>query len=574
MNETLKKYHVLFIYLVLALAVRVVFWPVHNYKFINYDDPAYVTQNPHVKAGINSDSIIWAFRTSAAGNWHPLTWLSHMLDCQLFGAKAGGHHVVNLMFHLVNTLLLFSIFKRMTGAIWQSAFVAALFAMHPLNVESVAWIAERKNVLSTMFWLLTMAAYLRYVRRPGIVRYLLMIFVFALGLMAKPMLITLPFVLLLLDYWPLGRFQIGGSAKNSSQQSCKSPDNNSQWQVFYRLVFEKIPIFILSAVSSTVTFLIQSNFGVLTGSDVCPLKIRIANALVSYLMYLQKMVWPNRLAVFYPHPLDSIPLWQVAAAAVIIIAISILAVCLSRNRKYLAVGWLWYLGTLVPVIGLVQTGEQAMADRYAYVPFIGLFIIIAWGSQDLLAKWLRRKSVFGISATIVLVVLAVCTHIQLRYWRNSITLLEHSIAVTDNNYLAHYNLAHALIDDGRTNEAVAHFKEVLRIKPRHPDPTIMLAWLFATYKNSQFYNPEEAVRLAEQGCDKTNYKKPFFLDVLAAAYAATDRFPEAVSTAEKAVELAKRSEPNDMTEEIQKRLLLYKSGKPYIQPVKKSSPVD
>jgi len=253
MNETLKKYRVLFIYLVLALAVRVVFWPVHNYKFINYDDPAYVTQNPHVKAGINSDSIIWAFRTSAAGNWHPLTWLSHMLDCQLFGAKAGGHHVVNLMFHLVNTLLLFSIFKRMTGAIWQSAFVAALFAMHPLNVESVAWIAERKNVLSTMFWLLTMAAYLRYVRRPGIVRYLLMIFVFALGLMAKPMLITLPFVLLLLDYWPLGRFQIGGSAKNSSQQSCKSPDNNSQWQVFYRLVFEKIPLFILSAVSSTVT---------------------------------------------------------------------------------------------------------------------------------------------------------------------------------------------------------------------------------------------------------------------------------------------------------------------------------
>ena len=562
------------VYVLLAFVTVAVYAQLVGFDFVNVDDTHYIVENPHLQSALTPDLVRWAFTTTYFSNWHPLTWLSYLLDYQLFGLNPHGYHLTNVVFHTLNVLLLFAALNRLTGRFGRSAWVAALFAMHPLHVESVAWISERKDVLSTFFLFLTFLLYARYVERRTVGSYLLVALSFALGLMAKPMLITLPFVLLLLDYWPLGRFQIGGSAKNSSQQSCKSPDNNSQWQVFYRLVFEKIPIFILSAVSSTVTFLIQSNFGVLTGSDVCPLKIRIANALVSYLMYLQKMVWPNRLAVFYPHPLDSIPLWQVAAAAVIIIAISILAVCLSRNRKYLAVGWLWYLGTLVPVIGLVQTGEQAMADRYAYVPFIGLFIIIAWGSQDLLAKWLRRKSVFGISATIVLVVLAVCTHIQLRYWRNSITLLEHSIAVTDNNYLAHYNLAHALIDDGRTNEAVAHFKEVLRIKPRHPDPTIMLAWLFATYKNSQFYNPEEAVRLAEQGCDKTNYKKPFFLDVLAAAYAATDRFPEAVSTAEKAVELAKRSEPNDMTEEIQKRLLLYKSGKPYIQPVKKSSPVD
>lgn len=302
-----------------------------------------------------------------------------MLDCRFYGMSPGGHHLTNLLFHIANTLLLFFVLRRMTGALWQSAFVAALFALHPLHVESVAWVAERKDVLSTLFWMLTIWGYVRYVERPGIPRYLPALLFFSLGLMSKPMLITLPFVLLLLDYWPLGRFQFRGSGGNHANQRLFS----------LRLVWEKTPFFVLAAASSIVTYLVQKSGGAMGGMDLLPLNTRIANVLVSYVGYITKMIWPFRLAVFYPHPVP-LPVWQVGGASLLLVAISFLVIKGIRHRPYLAVGWLWYIGTLVPVIGLVQVGEQAMADRYTYVTLIGIFMIIAWGVPDFLARWRYR----------------------------------------------------------------------------------------------------------------------------------------------------------------------------------------
>jgi len=451
MDRTANKYWSFCIYLALALTTIVVFWPVHSFDFVNYDDGSYVSENPHIRAGLSRGGVIRAFTSPHAGMWHPLSSLSHMLDCELFGLNPASHHLTNLFFHIANTLLLFWVLKRMTGAVWPSAFVAAVFALHPLNVESVAWVSERKNVLSTFFWLLTMAAYTLYVSRPAVGRYLLTLFVFALGLMAKPMLVTLPFVLLLLDYWPFGRLQ---------------------WKTSLRLVREKTPFFVLSALLSIVTFVVQRSAGVMPRAE--NLNYRIANALVSYVRYIGKMVWPSRLAVFYPHPGAALPIWQVVAAVIFLIFVSIWVIGLSRNRRYLPVGWLWYLGTLVPVIGLVQVGGQAMADRYTYVPLIGIFIMVAWGLNDLLAKWRYRRPALAASALMVLLVLAVCSMLQLRYWRNSIALFERAIGVTSGNYIAHCGLAKPLYEQGRLDEAVAHYIESLRINPDFADTHIGL----------------------------------------------------------------------------------------------------
>ncbi|KKK68778.1 hypothetical protein LCGC14_2940630, partial [marine sediment metagenome] len=307
MDKRSGRYWVFCIYLVLGLTTLSVFWRVCNYGFVNYDDDFYVAHNPQVIAGMTRESIVWAFTRSHSSNWHPLTWLSHMLDCQLFGLNAGRHHLTNVLLHIINTLLLFGVLKKMTGAVWRSAFVAAVFALHPLHVESVAWISERKDVLSSLFWMLTMMAYLGYVKRPTTTRYLLTLLSFAAGLMAKPMLVTLPFVLLLLDYWPLGRFQLGGAVKDSPD-SVKSP---VRWQVIRRLVWEKIPFFALSVISSVVTFLVQQNTGAVVAREAFPLIFRIVNTPVFYLTYVAKMIWPSRLAVFYPHPADVILIWQV-----------------------------------------------------------------------------------------------------------------------------------------------------------------------------------------------------------------------------------------------------------------------
>ncbi|MEE9530429.1 MAG: tetratricopeptide repeat protein [Syntrophobacteria bacterium] len=390
-----------------------------------------------------------------------------MLDFELYGLNAGGYHLTNLLLHIANVLLVFFILKLMTGALWRSAFVAALFALHPLHVESVAWVTERKDVLSTLFWLLTMWGYLGYVERPGMRRYLLIIVSFTLGLMAKPMLVTLPFVLLLLDYWPLGRFKIGQSA-DASHASVQAPIKSGQpMSAVLGLVWEKIPLFALVAVSSVVTFLAQKSAGALVHFETWPIRIRIANGLVSYVKYLGKMIWPHALAVFYPHPGHTLPIWKAGGAGLLLLCISILVVRGARRYPYLLVGWLWYIGTLVPVIGLVQAGSQAMADRFTYIPLIGLYIIIAWGVPEIVPRLSHRNLYLATLSTTLFLFLMVLTWKQVQVWKNSISLFEHTLEVTSNNGLCNYNLGIALDREGRTDDAIKHYLEALRIKPDH-----------------------------------------------------------------------------------------------------------
>ncbi|MBW2602832.1 MAG: tetratricopeptide repeat protein [Deltaproteobacteria bacterium] len=445
--------------LLLILAIIIAYGQVKSFDFVGYDDQEYVTENSHVQKGITVDGIIWTFTTFHAANWHPLTWLSHMLDCELYGLNPMGHHWTNLILHMANTILLFLVLKQMTGAVWRSAFVAALFALHPLHVESVAWVSERKDVLSTFFGLLTMGAYYRYTKAPDVKKYLWVIIFLSLGLMAKPMLVTFPFVLLLLDFWPLNRFQY----KNDYfLQSCRITCYGSNR--IYRLILEKIPLFIPVVISSCLTFLAQKSGGTVKALEALSLKTRIANAFVSYVSYVLKMFWPSKLAVFYPHPGDSLPAWQIIGAALLIACACFFAIRMARKYPYVGIGLYWYLGTLVPVIGLLQVGEQAMADRYTYIPLIGFFIIVAWGVSDLSMRWRYRKIFLGIPTAIILSAMAVCTSYQLTYWKNGITLFEHAIEVTENNYKVQNNLGTAFgqID---IDKAVYHYKEALKIKP-------------------------------------------------------------------------------------------------------------
>ncbi|MHC4395996.1 MAG: tetratricopeptide repeat protein [Planctomycetota bacterium] len=703
MDKTTDKYWTFCICLILALTTFAAYWQVHSYDFVDYDDRLYVSENTNVTAGLTRQGIAWAFTTGYFGNWHPLTWLSHMLDCELFGLNAGRHHLTNLLLHIANTLLLFIVLKRATGVFWQSAFVAAAFALHPLHVESVAWISERKDVLSTLFWMLTMAAYLRYVRQPRISWYLLTLLAFALGLMAKPMVVTLPFVLLLLDYWPLGRFQNGQTANDAEQPDHKFPDSRFQWPRFYRLVLEKVPFFALSVVSSIVTFFVQQAGEMVAEFGELPLMPRIANAVISYAKYLEKMIWPSRLAVFYTHSsYDAISVWKVAAAVLILLAISICVFRLARSHKYLTVGWLWYLGTLLPVIGLVQVGGQALADRYSYMPFTGLFIIIAWEMPKIIAKWKYKKFLLTAVAAVVVPAMMICSWLQVRNWKNTYSLFSHSLAATNNdNFTVHYMLGKELFNQEKFGEAIHHFNETLRLQPQHfntlnklgaayyrigkinqaliywekalklkPDhadvhynlgvalfqqsklneavrhfnqairlrPELLevhkalanalflqgkldeavrkyrwligiqpqnpglynrlalvlieqgkfnqavtyfeqalrlqpnsiefmnnLAWIMATNQNPDFRNPQKAIRLAERACKLSNYQMHGLLDTLSAAYAAAARFADAVDTAEKALKLAQAEKQEKLVADIQKRLTLYKAGKPYYE---------
>jgi tetratricopeptide (TPR) repeat protein len=459
-----EKHKTLFVISGLTIAVLAAFWQVDGFDFVSYDDYGYVSRNEHISTGLTLENVAWVFTHAHGGNWHPLTGLSHILDCQLFGLNPGWHHLVNLIFHIANTLLLFVILKQMTGlprrseaatdAFWRSAFVAAVFGLHPAHVESVAWISERKDVLSTLFFLLTIASYVRYVKLRGKSRYLLTLLLFTLGLMAKPMLVTLPFVLLLLDYWPLNRVEITLTGK-------------IRWQSFYPLIREKIPLFILSAVSSAVTIFVQKNTGALAGAELIPLKNRIANAIISYGAYIGELFWPAKLAVFYPYPRAIQPWWQILTIAVLFLIITIVVIRLGRKYKYLPTGWFWYMGTLFPVIGIVQVGMQSMADRYTYIPFIGLFIISAWGANDLLAKSKYSKVVLWSLSFSVIIVLAVLTWFQAGFWRDSISLFDHALSVTENNFVAYNSRGFAYYEKGRFDGAISDYKKAVEINPRY-----------------------------------------------------------------------------------------------------------
>jgi len=445
----------------LTICIIIVYGQVGTFDFIGFDDPEYVTENEYVQEGLNFDSFIWAFTTFHSANWHPLTWLSHMLDCQFYGMDPMGHHWTNVQFHLANTLLLFFILFKMTGARFKSAFVAALFALHPLHVESVAWVSERKDVLSTFFGLLMIFAYYRYIKISNCKNYFFVIICFILGLMAKPMLVTFPFVLLLLDFWPLERFQYKGNYILNSKSSI-----GYGYKGIGTLFLEKTPLFVLVVISSTLTFLAQKSHGAVEALEALSLQIRIENALVSYARYVLKAIWPSNLAVFYPYQGGALSSWQIFGAAFLILTACFFAVRISKKYPYVPVGIFWYLGTLVPVIGLVQVGEQAMADRYTYIPSIGLFIVVSWGVPDLLNKWKYKKLILGLAALAILFGCVIASFIQIRYWKNGVALFEHTVKVTENNYRAQNDLGTAW-EAINLDQAILHYKQALEIKPNY-----------------------------------------------------------------------------------------------------------
>lgn len=452
--------------LFLAAGTLVLYNPIAHANFINFDDDRYVYANFHVLQGLSWKTIAWAFGSIQESNWHPLTWLSHALDSQIFGLNPAGHHYVNVLFHVCNTVLLFIVLKRATRFVGRSFVVAALFAVHPLNVESVAWVAERKNVLCTLFFLLALFAYLSYVRRPSLGRYLFVACMFALGLMAKPMVVTLPFVLLLFDYWPLQRMSHG--RKGESVDSGESlPNSNVPPRTFQWLLLEKVPLLLLAIASSLVTLVAQRKGGAVSSTTAVTMGSRICNAFVSYWRYIEKTVVPTHLAPLYPYPTSGLPTMLVVGAILALLGITV-AVFVIQGKKYLRMGWLWFLGTLVPVIGLVQIGNQAMADRYAYIPLIGLFILGVWGAADLANKF-HLGTIYKVALVVLIVAgFSLITEKQLAYWHDSITLWSHTVAVTQNNFVAEDNFGNALALEGKDEEALPHFQAALRIKPEDP----------------------------------------------------------------------------------------------------------
>jgi Flp pilus assembly protein TadD len=603
----------------LLLAIGLVFGQTIRHEFVNYDDNEYVYENPHIIHGLTAGDIGWVFTQCPSANWHPLTWLSHILDYRLYGLDAGGHHATNVLLHAATAILLFLVLRRMTGELWPSALVAAIFAIHPLRVESVAWIAERKDVLSGLFFMLTLLAYLGYARRPfSLVRYLTVIVLFALGLMAKPMLVTLPFALLLLDYWPLRRVALRTATPGRGLTT-------GNWH----LVVEKIPFFALAAASCVATTLAQGRAFVAV--EAMPFPVRISNALVSYVAYLGQFFYPVGLAVFYPHPGADVPLWKPIAAFFTLTAISVAALVWRRRCPAVLVGWFWYLGMLVPVIGLVQVGSQQMADRYTYLPQIGLCIALVWGAAQAVASWPSHRWLFGAGSALVLAILMSCAWRQTTYWRDSETLWNHALACTSRNALAHNNLGYelfnrgrldeaiaeyrktmevmpndvkshsylgrALADSGRFDEAIAQYRKALEIMPDYPeahdnlgialagggrfDEAVVeyqaalkakpdfadaynnLAWLRATSPQTSTRNGIEAVELAQRAVRLSDGRDPNFLATLAAAFAEAGRFAEAVTTARAALDLATRQNKQALVESIKVKIPLYEAGTPF-----------
>ena len=509
----------------LALVTVALYWPAMRCDFINYDDPDYITANPHVQGGLNWEGVKWAFTSTEQGTqWAPLTWLSHELACQFFGLNPRGHHLINVLLHAANTVLVFLVFQRITRATWRSLMLAALFGLHPLRVESVAWVTERKDVLSTLFWMLTLWAYAKYAEAGQVgnsksnVWYGAALLMFAFGLMSKAMLVTMPCVLLLLDYWPLERFKPGR---------------------VWPLVMEKIPFFALAAAASVVTFVVQKHKGAVATVEILPLGARIGNALISYCRYLEKMFCPMDLAVFYPHP-GYWPLEKVVLAGVFLCGLSALLFMERRRHPFLLVGWLWFAGTLVPVIGLVQVGEQSLADRYTYIPSLGVLVVAIWGVNELSSHWRCQKIALAVSGSAAIVLCIALTRHQLGYWKDSETLFRHTLDVTENNYIAHNNLGSALDKKGKTGEAILQFQEAIRLKPDRADSHYNLgnALLNQGRTGDAIRQYQETIRL-----------KPDDADVhlnLGAALFNQGRTDEAISQFKEAIRL----KPDDVAAQI------------------------
>lgn len=588
----------------LVACTGAVFWRAASFGFVMFDDSAYVWNNPIVMRGLTWQGVKWAFTTFDQANWHPLTYLSLMVDTAIGGGRPSVLHLTNIVLHLCNTALLFLVLNALTSRKWPSAFVAALFGVHPLHVESVVWISERKDVLSTLFWLLTMWGYTSWTRTRKPRTYLLTLLAFASGLMSKPMLVSLPIVLLLLDYWPVARIDTQHPAPNT--------------QHLRSLVFEKIPFLMLSAASCVVTVWAQSSQKVVFSLGTVPLGIRASNAVVSYVVYLRKLFWPSDLSMFYPHPGATLPVWTVAASTGFLVAVTALALCFRRRAPYLLVGWMWYVITLVPVIGIVQVGAQAMADRYTYVPLIGFLIIIAWGASAVTGKLMAGRAaalVLALSALIAICLAAGAGRKQVGYWKDNVTLFRRAVEVDPTNDLAHTNLGCALADQGKWDEAAEHFRAAYEIDPDSPgasaniarcalfegriddaafyfraelarDPGYEsarqgleqirivktrlreaaqannLAWQYATDPDPARRNPREAVRLGERARQLAGDGFET-LDTLAAAYASAGRFADAARTAREAVRAARESGDMAAERRIAHRLKLYESGRAY-----------
>jgi tetratricopeptide (TPR) repeat protein len=502
----------------LLMAVTIaLYWPTTGHDFISFDDGEYIFANPHVQSGLSWQGVRWAFLYPVSCNWHPLTVLSHMLDCQMFGCRPWGHHLTSVLLHAFNAVLVFALLRQMTGATLRSLFVAALFAVHPLRVESVAWVAERKDLLCGFFSVLTLIFYVRYARkrleterreakapeaaapvtRPYTLDYWLALFCFALGLMSKPMLVTWPFVLLLLDYWPLGRMPKPEGGMKTEEGRRQKGDSSSF------ILREKLPFFLLAACSSAVTFAVQRQGGAFRAVQDLPIGMRCGNALITYFRYLAKLLWPTDLAVYYPHP-GHWPLGMVLLAGALMLGVSALVLVQRRQAPFLLMGWLWYCGTLVPVIGLVQVGGQAMADRYTYLPTLGVLILAVWEAYELTRHWRYHVVALPVAGVAAIVLCFALTRQQLEHWRNSEALFRHALEVTQNNYLAHNSLGTALDAKGQVDEAISHYREALRLKPNYPEAHYNLGNELAKQGNinEAIRHYQEAIRL------KPDYAEP------------------------------------------------------------------
>jgi len=495
------------VYTILTLVTLAVFWQVNQFNFINLDDYGYVTQNGHIQSGITTDGLRWALSTRFADLWNPLLWLSFMFDYQLYGLNPGGFHLTNLILHILSTLLLFWLFCRMTGAIWKSAFVAALFALHPLHVESVVWIAERKDVLSAFFWMLTLCLYVYYTEKPVIKRYLLVLFSFIMALMSKPMVVTLPVIMILLDYWPLNRFE-------------SRKDNRLLWQFK-----EKLPFFILSAIIAVVTIYNPDNS---LPREIIPLEARIANAPVSFITYLEETFRPHDLAVYYPFS-DQIPIWQVLGAILLILLVSAAVTVMAKRLPYLFVGWFWYAITIFPVLGILYISNCSMADHYHYIPSIGIAVMLAWGIPLLFRREdMRKRILFPVSIT-VLTIFAVLTWMQCGYWKNTIELLNHTLKVTKGNYLMHINRGAAYDDLGQYNLAIEDYNEAMRLKPDYAE---------AYYNRGCVYAKLGQYQRTIENCNQSIRLKPDYVDAYfnrGSAYAELGQYKNAIDDFDKTV---------------------------------------